>query len=177
MKKWIFILCSFIVSSGYCQSYLGWVTKQANFRVGPGTTYDVISSLEAGSQIFIVSLETENEFYNIIDIATDKEGYIHKSLVKIGQVVERNEGSIFTPVGKTATYNPQLEIYNNTSLTLTLKLNTTTYYFTPKQRQTLTLSPGSYNYRASAPGVIPDFGTEYIQSNMQYEWEFYIVTR
>ncbi len=177
MKKWIFILCLFIVSSGFCQSYLGWVTKQANFRTGPGKTYDVISTLKAGSQIFIVSLVTENDYYNIIDIATDKEGYLHKSLVNIGQVVERNDGGIFTPIGKTSNYNPQLEIFNNTSLTLTLKMNTTTYYFTPKQRKTLTLSPGSYSYRASAPGVIPYFGTEYIQNNMQYDWEFYIVIR
>lgn len=177
MKKFFFLILFLLTASiGFSQSYLGWVTKQVNFREGPGTDYGVISSLKPGTQIFIVSLETENDFYNIIDIATDKEGYIHKSFVKLGDIVEKNERGMFTPSGKTSTYNPEIEIFNNTSLTLTLKLNSETYTFSPKQKKTITLSPGTYNYRASAPGVIPNIGTEYMESNMGYTWQFYIVT-
>jgi uncharacterized protein YgiM (DUF1202 family) len=177
MKK-LCILTLFILTStiSFSQSYLGRVTKQVNFREGPGKEYSVISSLKQGTQIFIVSLETENDFYNIVDIATDKEGYIHKSFVKVGEIVEKNERGMFTPSGKTSTYNSEIEIFNNTSLTLNLKLNSETYTFSPKQTRTLTLSPGSYNYRASAPGVIPNIGTEFMESNMGYTWEFYIIT-
>ena len=177
MKKLFFLALFMLTASiGFSQSYLGWVTKYVNFRQGPGTNYGVISSLKPGTQIFIVSLETENDFYNIIDITTDKEGYIHKSFVKLGDLVEKNEREMFTPSGKTSNYNPEIEIFNNTSLTLTLKLNFETYIFSPKQKKTITLSPGTYNYRASAPGVIPNIGTEYLESNMGYTWEFYIVT-
>jgi uncharacterized protein YgiM (DUF1202 family) len=177
MKK-LLLLIIFILTTtiGYSQSYIGWVTKQVNFRQGPGTDYGVISLLKPGTQIFIVSLETENDFYNIIDIATDKEGYIHKSFVKLGDVVEENERGMFIPSGKTSTYNPEIEIYNNTSLTLTLKLNSVNYSFAPRQKRTITLTQGTYNYRASAPGVIPNIGTEYIESNMAYTWQFYILT-
>lgn len=170
----LIILASFHVALS--QSYLGRVTKQVNFREGAGTDYPVISSLKIGTQIFIVSLETENDFYNIIDIATDKEGYIHKSFVKVGQIIEKNEQGIFTPSGQTEKYNPEIEIYNNTKLTLTLKLNSETYSFVPQEKKTITLSPGSCNYRASAPNVIPNIGTEYMQSNQGYTWQFYIVT-
>ncbi len=177
MKNLILITLFLLTTiPSFSQSYLGWVTKQVNFRQGPGTDYDVISSLKAGTQIFIVSLDAENNFYNIIDIATDKEGYIHKSFVKLGQIVEKNEQGMFTPSGETSTYNPEIEIFNNTSLTLTLKLNSDTYTFLPKQRKNINLSPGSCNYRASAPGVIPNIGTEYMESNMGYTWQFYIVT-
>jgi hypothetical protein len=123
-----------------------------------------------------VSLETENDFYNIIDIEADKEGFIHKSFVKLGDIVEKNESGMFTPSGKTSTYDSVIEIYNNTSITLTLKLNNETYTFLPKEKQKLTLSPGTYNYRASAPGVIPNFGTEYMLSNQGYNWQFYIIS-
>ena len=54
---------------------------------------------------------------------------------------------------KTSRYNPEIEIFNNTSLTLTLKLNSETYTFSPQQKRTITLNPGTYNYRASAPGL------------------------
>ena len=177
MKKLLYLTLFLLTTSfGFSQSYLGWVTNQVNFREGPGTNYSVISSLNQGTQIFIISLQTENDFYNVIDIRTNKEGYINKSFVKLGEIVEKNERGMFTPSGKTSTYNPEIEIFNNTSLTLTLKLNIETYSFSPKQKRTITLSPGSYNYRASAPGVIPNIGTEYMESNMGYTWQFYIVT-
>ncbi len=176
MKKLFHLTLLLLTTTiGFSQSYLGWVTKQVNFRQGPGTEYGVISSLTPGTQIFIISLETENDFYNIIEISTNTEGYIHKSYVEIGDKVEKNESGMFTPSGKTAAYNPEIEIFNNTSLTLTLKLNTETYTFKPQEKRTLTLSPGSYNYRASAPGVIPNLGTEYMESNIAYSWEFYII--
>ena len=178
MKKLTLFIVLFLFSlTGFSQSYLGWVTKQVNFREGAGTDYEIIASLKQGTQIFIVSLETVNDFYNVIDIATDKEGYIHKSFVKLGQKVKSNESGMFTPSGQTSTYNPEVEIFNNTSLTLTLKLNSETYTFYPKQTKTLSLSPGTCSYRASAPGVIPNIGNEHLQSNMGYTWQFYIVTQ
>jgi hypothetical protein len=143
-----------------------------NFRQGPGIEYNVIGSLKQGTQIFIESVETENDFYNIIDIATDREGYIHKSYVELDELVELNEGGLFTPNGETSSSNPEIEVFNNTSLTLTLKLNLDTYSFSPHQKKTLTLAPGKCNYRASAPGVIPNIGTEQIERNMGYHGNF-----
>ncbi len=170
----LFILCSHLV---FCQSYLGVVTKQVNFRQGPGKEYDVISSLPQGSSIFIISLETTNDFYNVIDIENDKEGYIHKSFVKKIREIKENESGFFTPNGTTSEYNPSIEIFNNTDLSVTLKLNAETYLFNSHEKKTISLSPGSYVYRASAPGVIPNFGTEHLQSNQDYTWQFFIRTK
>lgn len=178
LKKWLLVvlimLCTGLVA--LAQSYLGSITKQVNLRDGPGTEYKTISSLKAGAQIFIISLEAENDFYNIIDIRSNKEGYVHKSFVKPGQKVKENDPGIFTPSGETISYNPEVEIFNNTKLTLSLKLNEISYSFEPKEKKTITLSPGAINYRASAPGVIPNIGTEYLKSNQGYTWQFYIVT-
>lgn len=177
MKKIPLLLFLFISCiSGFSQSYLGRLKNKANFREGPGTEYDVISSLKAGQQIFIISLETESDFYNIIDIATDKEGYVHKSFVKVGKEIEKNEEGLFSPSGTTESYNPEIEIFNNTKIKLTLKLNAETYSFSPQEKRNITLSPGACNYRASAPNVIPNIGTEYLKSNQGYTWQFYIYT-
>jgi len=163
-------------STSNAQSYLGSITKQVNFREGPGTDYTVISSLKVGTPIFVVSLDTENDFYDIIDIRTNKEGYVNKSFVKIGKEIEKNEQGMFSPNGQTATYNPEIEIYNDTRLTLTLKLNKDLFSFAPQEKRAITLEPGSCDYRASAPGVIPSIGTENLQSNNGYTWKFYIIT-
>lgn len=167
----------FIGFSSFAQSYLGTIIKQVNFREGAGIEYDVIGSIKQGSQIFIVSLETENDFYNIIDITTNKEGYVHKSFVKVGKRIKENDKAVFSSSGETTSYKPEVEVFNNTSLTLTLKLNSETYSFSPKQKRTLTIEPGSISYRASASGIIPVFGSQILQSNQGYTWQFYIVTR
>jgi uncharacterized protein YgiM (DUF1202 family) len=169
----LFIL-SILTSIG--QSYLGLATKKVNFRSGPGTEYETITSINQGAQLFIVSLESENDFYNVIDIESDREGYIHKSYITVGEKVRVNEDGVFTTVGKSNNINPQVEIYNNTSTTMTLKLNNDRHTFSPYEKKTLTSVAGKCSYRASSPGVIPAIGVEQWQSNMVYSWEFYIVT-
>lgn len=179
LSKYLLCLAAVIFTgmNSFAQSYLGTITKQVNFREGAGKEYDVIGSMKQGSQIFIVSLETENDYYNIIDIRTNKEGYVHKAFVKVGKQIKENDQAVFSSSGETTSYNPEVEVFNNTSLTLTLKLNSETYSFNPKEKRTLTIEPGSISYRASAPGIIPNIGTQNLQSNQGYTWQFYIITR
>ncbi len=171
------LLCLNMGNQLKAQAYLGNTTKQVNLREGPGTAYPVLRSLVGGTQLFIVSTETVDGFYEVIDIMTNTEGYVHSSFVRLGQRVELNEEGVFTPAGRSTTQNPELQIYNNTKLPLTLKMNEVTYQFSPQERRTLTVSSGSYNYRASAPGVIPDIGLEFLERQTIYTWEFYIITQ
>jgi hypothetical protein len=173
----IFILLIMLCSvTTIAQSFLGTITKQVNFRGGPGIDYNVVGSLKPGTQLFIVSLNAENDFYDVIDIQTNKEGYVHKSFVKVGKQVKENKEGIFSSNGETSSYNPEVEVFNNTRLTLTLKLNDETYSFNAQEKRKITVSPGAISYRASAPGVIPSIGTERVESKEGYTWQFYIVT-
>lgn len=177
-RKLFFIFTLLIISSNlYSQSYLGWVKKKTNLREEPNSSSSLLLSLNPGTQIYIVSLETINEFYNVIDIETNTEGYIAESFIKVGDVVEKSTERLFSPTGKIAAYDPEVEIYNNTDLNLTLKLNDTIYRFSPQERNTLKLSSGFYEFRASAPGVIPVSGNNNLESNMGYSWEFYVITQ
>ncbi len=178
MKRlFLLALLCFSFSVGNAQSYLGWVTTKVNLREGPGTNHGIISTMSQGTQIFIVSTKAENGFVNIIDIASNKEGYVSKAFIEQGDEVEISQGGIFQPTGATSTYKPEIKIYNNTVKTLTLKLNDVSYTFSSRERKSFHLDPGVYNYRASAPGVIPDLGTENLENNRGYEWEFYIISR
>ncbi|MDZ4707718.1 MAG: SH3 domain-containing protein, partial [Saprospiraceae bacterium] len=70
LKAFLLLLTILIIGlTSYSQSYLGTISKQVNLREGPGTDYQVITSLKPKTQIFIVSLETEDDFYSVIDIA------------------------------------------------------------------------------------------------------------
>ena len=178
MKKTVLInFMLFFVSFSFSQSFMGEITKQVNFRNGPGTDYEIISVLKPDKQVFIVSIETNNDFYNIIDIETNKEGYVNKAFVKIIKEVKRSNESVFTPTGKSSNYNCDVKVFNNTSKTMSLKMNDDMFYFEPYETKNLDMNPENYDFRASAPGVIPYIGKEKLVSNQGYSWEFYIVTK
>jgi hypothetical protein len=175
MRKIYSLILIFICTISFGQSYLGKITKQVNFRYGPSTESEILYSLKKDQDIFIVSLDTENEFYNIIDIKSNTEGYVHKSFVRIGNLVSKSKESVFTPSGKISNFNSEIKIFNDTSKSLTLKLNDEYFYFGPFETKNISLNPGEYDFRASAPGVIPYIGTEKLNSNQGYSWKFYIV--
>ena len=159
------------------QSYIGWVTTTVNLREGPNSSNNSINKLEPGTQIFISSLKEENGYVNIVDIETNKEGYIFKDYIKLGQLIPKSSEGILQNTGQSSSYQPEIEIFNNTDRSLTLKMNDRKFTFNSKERKTLNLPPGNYEYRASAPGVIPDIGIEQLSNNNGYEWEFYIISR
>ena len=177
MRKILLLVCIALINfSTYGQSYLGWATKQVNLREGPGTEYPIVKSLKGGAQIFIVSKETNDDFYPVIDIKSNTEGFIHKSFVKFGERVYENEPGLFNHEGSSLGYDSELEIHNDTSVTLTLKLNSERFSFSPHEKKTISISPGSYSYIASAPGVQPNIGKELLDHRSKYSWKFYIVT-
>jgi hypothetical protein len=167
----------FLPVASQAQAYLGQALRTVNLRGGPGTEYAVLRSVPAGSSLFVVSEETYSGFYAVVDIDSNKEGYIHSSFVKLVEPLEANQDGVFTPTGRAASDLCELEIYNRTEKVLTLKLDSEIYTFQPHQRTKLNVPPRMYNYRASAPGVLPDFGTERLDAGTAYSWEFYIVTQ
>lgn len=177
MLKKIFLFNLLFISVLNAQAYLGYTTKRVNLRDAPSTDAVKISTLKGGTPLFIIDLTEIDGFYNVIVIETNTEGYVHKSFVKIEKEIQENSEGIFEPREKSEEYEPQLNVFNNTSKTLTLKLNSITYSFSPREKRTINVYPGIYEYRASAPGVIPDYGSETIESNVIYDWEFYIIRR
>lgn len=158
------------------QSYLAVTTQKANLRDTPEKESEVLDLLKANSQLFVYSSETTSGYYNVIDIETDQEGWVHSSLVKLVKEIPKSEVSPFSPEGKTSGTECSIEVTNNTALSMTLKMNATYYYFDPRETKTLTSSPGAYSYIASAPSVIPYFGDDILQSGYKYSWVFYIET-
>jgi hypothetical protein len=177
MKQLLLLLIVLSCTVGNAQSYLGKTTKQVNLRLEASTESEKLMTLKAGAQIFVITSELQNDFYNIIDIESNTEGFVHKAYVKLDKIVPRSTENLFNKSGTSASYEAELSIYNNTSKTMTLKMNSLSYRFSPGERRTIFVAPTFYNCLASAPGVLPYIGSESISSNTTYSWEFYITTR
>ena len=175
MKKILvitYLLIAMVTVHG--QSYLGFFNKTANLREGPGKEFNILLTLNAGSKIFIISLDEENEFLNVIDIESGTEGFVHRDFAKAEDVIYTSPGSIFSATGKIDDENPVLTVKNNTSKILTLKLNKLVFTFRAGETRAISIPPGSYRVIASAPRVIPMTGTDRMEKNLSYRWSFYL---
>ena len=114
---------------------------------------------------------------NIIDIESNTEGYVYETFIEFGDKIEKSKGEMFSSKGSTNSYDTQIEIYNNTNLTLTLKLNDIKFQFKPEEKRTISTKPGVVNYIASAPNVIPLNGSKNFEEYSSWTWQFYIQSK
>jgi hypothetical protein len=175
MKKIILLYFIFFlsVSTSFCQSYLGLTTKNSKIRDFPNKNSKTSATLKINTQVFLYSLDTINGYYKIIHIESNKEGWLHHTTVKLVKELPKNESSPFTAERSYGT-ECLVDVFNNTSISMTLKIDTNYYYFEPKEKKSLSLYPNRYSYVASAPFVIPYFGEENFNAGYKYSWTFYI---
>jgi len=160
------------------QSYLAYVNQVVNFRKGPGTEFDIIKALQEGTQIFVISTIDKNGYYNVIDLETNTEGYVYKSYVVLDRVIEINEDDLFVESGKSSSSTvSEVEVYNNTDKVLTVFIGGNSYFFSAQEKRKINIKPGEYDYRVTAPGVLPYLGKDKIVSGFNYSWQFYIITK
>lgn len=179
MKKKLLLFCLFVFSCNviHSQHYLGEITKPVNLRASSSTDSEILKKLNAKQNVFIFDKETENDFYHIIDISTDTEGYVHKDFVKLKKPLSQNQDKTFTKDNEIEDYDSKVKIHNDTNRNLTLRLNSNIYSFSPQERKEIILTPGFYKILASSPGVIPYSGGDDVDSNTAYSWKFYITRR
>lgn len=99
-----------------------------------------------------------------------RKGFVKKSFVKVGKLISKSDGGFIQETGNSTTENAEANIFNNTNITMTLKLNTEVYKFLPKETKNIVLTPGDYSFRASAPNVIPNVGVKKFKINGAYNW-------
>lgn len=160
------------------EKYIAYTTKEVNMRKGPSLQSDVDIVLPQGAVLFVDKTQEENEFYRVLHIDSDREGYVSKKYINFQKKVTKSKGDMFVPT-KQSGYSytqPSVKIYNNTKLDMTLNLNGTNYKFKPNEKRTISLKAQSYDFRVSAPGVIPLVGTKTLKYGYDYDWEFYIKT-
>jgi len=160
------------------QSYLAYVNQVVNFRKGPGTEFNIIKALQTGTQIFVISTIDKNGYYNVIDLETNTEGYVYKSYVDLDRVIEINEDDLFVESGQSSSSTvSEVEVYNNTEKVLTVYIGGSSYLFSAQEKRKIDINPGQYDYRVTAPGVLPYLGKDEIVSGFNYSWQFYIITK
>ena len=159
------------------KSYIGIVkNKEINLLEGPGSGYEIITNLVPGSELFIISNKSINGYYNVIDVLSNKEGYVDVLFVDLGDEIKANDDSsnfIVTGVSD----NPKLSIiniFNNTKVIASIKMGGFNYSFSPFEKRDIDISPGDYKIIVSSPNVIPFIEKVEIEIGKNYKREYII---
>ena len=169
-----YFLNSFVVTY---KSYIGIVNKEIDLLSGPGSGFEIIKNLIPGNQLFIISDKPINDYYNVIDIVSNEEGYVHKSSIELANEVEINEvNDLFKFAGKSESLtSSRIEAINSSEKPMTLMFGGSTWLFAPKGKWFINVSPGNYKIIVSSPNVIPYIEKVEIESGKNYKREYVII--
>ncbi len=162
------------------KSYIGVVkNKEINLLEGPGSGYEIIKNLIPGSELFIISDKPINGYYNVIDVLSNKEGYVNILFVDLGDEIKANDDSsnfIVTGVSE----NPKLSIiniFNNTEARASIKMGGYNYIFEPYAERDIDITPGEYKIIVSSENVIPFIEKIEIEIGKNYKWVYDITKK
>lgn len=178
MKRFVlFVVLQLVVIMSFAQSYIAHTVSGVNLREGPSTEYDIIEHLKKGAALYVDLDESIDGWYLVVNIENDVEGYVSSKYVELDKRVEKSNSTSIQKSARSYDYNPAIHVKNSSSTSMSLRINSTTYRLSPYETIIVNMEPGRFTFRASAPGVVPRSGEYTVESNYDYEWEFYIVTR
>ena len=156
--------------------YLAKVLKQTSLKAEPEITSKTLLTLKVNAQIYVFANEELDGFVKVIDITTNKLGWVQKSALKKIKDLPLSQKSSFQDDGESSSYEPEVVIKNTTGLTIRLIVGEKSFVLKPHSTTTEFINVGEQLYTASAPGVIPLSGKHIFNSNSKYNWTFTLVT-
>jgi uncharacterized protein YgiM (DUF1202 family) len=153
------------------------VTAQtANMRADASTSSRVLRQLQQNAVLVILDRTPVNGWYNVLDIKSSDEGWINQNLVYVRFTRKRATLPNFSEERMGTSEPPLIEITNDTSETLSLRIGAERYSIPPNTVRSLTHSPGTFKFYASVPDALPRVGEKTWQTGIKYTWRFYIRT-
>lgn len=155
--------------------YIAYVTTAVNLRDAPSIDSNIIDKIPAKKFIFINSADKIGNYYHVIYIDKDIEGYVNSNFFKIYKPIKENRNGTLQVVGESKDYAPSIKIYNKANVSMTLRLGTNKYKFGPYEKKTIIASPGEINILVSSPGIQPYIGIDKLKNNIEYSWTFFVI--
>lgn len=151
------------------------IVQKANLRASAYANSSVITELSKGNVLVLLSKEPSGVWYNVINVETSEEGWIHGNNIEVQFTNERqiSKPTLARTTTERSDVNPYVIIKNDSEKTLYLKLGASRYVIEPNYTKRVDLTPGSYKFYASSPKVLPDIGEITFERGAYYTWRFY----
>ncbi len=181
MKRLLIVFLSlFSFHTFAAQDYgvdVGIVTVQkTQLRSEPLKDSKSVASLKQSNIVVILDREENDDWLNVLDVGTAKEGWVLKKFLKIQYTQNPSQGANFQAESIPSLITPEVAIENASYKDLNLKVGSEIHQIQAHSHKTISIEPGMYKYYASAPGVIPAIGARAFDTGTRYTWKFWIET-
>lgn len=157
--------------------YTAQVTADLNLRKGPGTNYDIVTTIPQGERVFLSSADADEPFRYVMYIDKSEFGYVDSNFLSNIKKVEIDESGNLNIERKNHKTTADITLENGTDRVITVLFGKARYKLNPKQVRTIKdVKPGKYKIVASSPGVEPYIVRDTLKSGYEYSWHFYIYT-
>lgn len=146
-------------------------------RNEPDIKSPVILKATKENVLVLINREPTNGWYNVIDVESGQEGWISEKYVDIKYMINRKKANLFAPERIESLSTPEVAIKNDSYKNIRLKIGSDVYNIPAHSEINITLPVGTFEYYASAPLVIPSFGTQTFEAGYRYSWRFWIETK
>lgn len=165
------------IDSQKVKPFLAQTIKKTVLKAKPDASSKTLLQLPTGSQVYSLTEEGTDGYLKVIFIKTNKIGWLLKNSLKKIKNIPLSKGNSFVESGSSGSSNPEVEITNKSSKSISLIVGGSTFYLSPHSTKTETIESGFQYYTASAPMVTPLSGSHNFNAGSRYTWEFFIVTR
>lgn len=187
MKFRISILFLVLIYTSYyvfAQDTVTITSVQANLRGTPRMEGTLVSKVARGESFELI--KRKGEWFLVQ--TPEYVGWLHKSVAVIDLTFEDiTELAGIDPIKPTPkqpipfvreyigpNYPPTIIVRNTTDKTVTLEFIGKKYEVLENASETIAVSPGEYDFSASAPGVRPLHGIHRFERGYRYTWTFFI---
>jgi len=158
------------------KTYSGKINDKTYLYSGPSNSFETLLILNPESPVLILSDKDINNYYNVIDIESNIEGYVFLNNVDFIEEQKVEKNNVFDVIGNTTDIRfCEIEIYNSHNTLFILKLDTESFSFEAGETRTITIKPGSYRVFATSKGVRPYIGEINLERGKKYYRRYYVI--
>lgn len=162
------------------------ITAGATLREEPSAYAQRVLTLKKGDTLFLLDRnkfiiydefqQPKEGWFHAVHVRTGKDGWVRSKHLKV-DFTSFNPASLplLQEPGENEYDNPRLQIINEASRTIHVRVDSKTYTLKPNASVELELEEGMHRYHAWAPRVIPASGQKSLRRGDVYTLTFFIV--
>ena len=152
------------------------VRSMVAFVEEPDASAATIRKVSERDTLVLIDREPRNGWYDVIDVRSGREGWVNQNDVEIIFTKHPEASAKFSEEYLGSDAAPKVDVVNQTSDSLDLKVGQTYYTVQPKSQISVPIPAGTFSYYATEPGVIPAMGKQEFKRGYGYTWTFWVET-
>lgn len=154
---------------------VGIVQRATALFEDPDPNSEKIGPLKPGEWTILVSRQVTNDWLNVIQLSSGRQGWVLSDRIRIRYTQHPNEGVDLQTQATGTDAPPVIDVQNNSDSLMYLHIEGEPEISIGQHgEQDVSVAPGVWTYNASAAGVIPLFGNKAFVTGDRYTWSFWI---